>query len=159
MLVQITLAGACAALGLGLAARLRARCARLRAWQRALSAMYAACAYLRADGSQILRAGAAEVAVLQPVARAVELQGASAERLFEAQVLEPLLRPEERRVLLSAMHALAEDDRRAIADSMAFAQERFRQFCADSEEKRDTDARLYVTLGVLSGLCVFLILW
>ena len=158
MPVPLTLAAACALTGLMAALRLRRRSSCLRAWQRALTAMYASCAYARSDCGHILRAGAYEVPALRPIARAVETEGADAERLFEAGVSERLLRAGERAVLLSVMRALANGNREEIAAAIAYALERFRVFCADSDGKRDTDARLYMMLGLLSGVCVFLIL-
>ena len=80
----VTLAALCAFLGLSAAYRLRARMLYLRAWQRALTSMRAACAYARSSAGQILRAGAAEVGSLAPLARRVETEGADAEALFSA---------------------------------------------------------------------------
>lgn len=148
----------CAALGAYAAGHLRARCGYLRAWQRALMAMYAACAYARSSCAQILRAGAAEVGVLLPIARRVELEGADAEALFAAQGRDRRLKGEEYRVLLAALRAVSRGTREEISHSLGFALERFGTFCADCDGKRQTDERLYLTLGLLSGLCVFLIL-
>lgn len=158
MLVPLTLGAACALIGLMAALRLRRRSACLRAWQRALTAMYASCAYARSDCGQILRAGAYEAPALLPIARAVETAGADAGRLFEADAPDRLLRAEERAVLLSVMRALANGNREEITAAIAYALERFRMFCVDCDGKRDADARLYMTLGLLSGVCVFLIL-
>ena len=149
---------ACALLGLWAAHGLRARSSSLRAWQRALTAMYASCAYARANCAQILRAGAYEVPALSGMARAVELNGADAGELFESMG-HGRLKPEEHTVLLSVMRAMASGGREEIAAAIAYALERFRQFCAESDGRRDADARMYLTLGLLSGVCVFLILW
>lgn len=159
MFGPLTLALACAALGAAAARRLRARSACLRAWQRALTAMYASCAYARSGCAQILRAGGYEVPDLRDAARAVELEGADAARLFESRGRGRLLRPEEWTVLLSALRALSGGGREEISAAIAYALDRFGQFCRDSDRRRDADARMYVTLGVLSGVCVFLILW
>ena len=153
------LGAACGLLGLYAAHRLRARSACLRAWQRALGAMYAACAYARADCAQILRAGAYDMPALLPIARAVEVSGADAGQLFAGQTRKTMLRAEERTVLLSVLRALSSGTREEIGAAITYALERFRQFCADSDRRRDADARMYLALGVLSGACVFLILW
>lgn len=158
MYVPLMAGLACAMIGLWAAHGLRARSACLRAWQRALTAMYSSCAYARADCAQILRAGAYDMPVLSTIARQVELNGADAGKLFEA-LPGGRLRPEEHTVLLAVMRAMASGGREEIAAAIAYALERFRQFCAESDGRRDADARLYMTLGVLSGVCAFLILW
>ncbi|MBQ9197316.1 MAG: hypothetical protein IJ157_08730 [Clostridia bacterium] len=158
MFGALTAALACALLGIWAAHSLRARSRMLRAWQRALAGMYASCAYARADSAQILRAGAYEIPALGDLARAVELNGADAGMLFESQKT-GRLRPEEYTVLLSVMRAAASGGREEIAAAIAYAQERFRSFCEACDGKRDADARMYVTLGLLSGVCAFLILW
>jgi len=148
--------GVCFCLGLSACWRLRSRAALLRGWQRGLSGMYAACAYSRSTCAQILHAGG--LPCLRQLARAVELNGADAGRLFAEMPRDPLLRHEEETVLREAMNAVSSGSREEIAAALSYALERFRAFCADSEKKRDSDARMYMTLGLLSGLCVFLIL-
>ncbi len=158
MSVPLMLGLACALIGALAARRLQRRSAYLRAWQRALIAMHAASAYARANCAQILRAGASEARELIPVARAVELEGADAEKRYLDTSARQPLKAEERTVLLSVMRALSSGGREEIGAALAYAIERFRQFCADCDRRRDADARMYMTLGVLSGLCVFLIL-
>ena len=116
--MPLMLGAACGLLGLYAAYRLRARSACLRAWQRALGAMYAACAYARADCVQILRAGAYDMPALLPIARAVELSGADAGQLFAGQTRKTMLRAEERTVLLSVMRALSSGTREEIGSAM-----------------------------------------
>ena len=148
----------CALLGLMAAYRLRARTQYLRAWQRALLTMGSACAYARASAGQILRAGAAEVPSLAPIARRVETEGADAESLFAAQSRDRRLKGEEYQVLQGVLHALAHGSREEIGQAVAYAQRRFDDFCARCDQKRREDEKLYLTLGILSGVCVFLIL-
>lgn len=158
MLGAIVMGGACACAGAAAAWILRARTMELRAWQQALLAMRAACLYSRSTCAQVLRAGAAEASCLLPIARAVELNGADAARLFSAQKRSRLLRPEEHAVLLSALRCISAGTREEMAEALSYAAERYAAFCAESEKKRDSDARLYVTLGTLTGACVYLIL-
>ena len=157
MLGAVIGAAVCVTAGVGAARRLVARAGRLRAWQRALTAMGAACAYARADCAQILRAGSGDMPCLLVLARGVETRGEDPERAFRAQGRDSLLRPEEETVLSAVFRAAARGGREEISAAVAYAQERFAAFCAEADRKRQADARMYVTLGVLSGLCVFLI--
>ena len=158
MLVPAVMAAVCLCAGAAGAERLRARAALLRSWQRALFAMHAACAYARATCAQVLRAGASEVCQLGEIARAVELNGADAGRLFAAGGKDRLLRDEEHAVLASALNAVATGGREEMSAALGYALERFQGFCSESEKKRNADAGLYLTLGALTGLCVFLVL-
>lgn len=159
MLGPLMLGTVCAALGAAAAVRLRARCAYLRAWQRALTAMYASCAFARSTCAQILRAGAYDMPALRDIAGAVETEGADAAAMLESKGRGRLLRAEEWTVLLSVLRALSAGGRGEIGAAIAYGLERFGDFCRDSDRRRDADERLYVTLGLLSGVCVFLILW
>lgn len=151
-------AALCALLGVTAAYRLRTRTQYLRSWQRALLAMRAACAYARASAGQILRAGAAEVPSLSPIARQVETEGADAEALFAAMPRDRRLKNEEYQVLQSVLQALAHGSREEIGQAVEYALMRFGDFCARCDQKRREDEKLYLTLGILSGVCVFLIL-
>ncbi|MBQ7455457.1 MAG: stage III sporulation protein AB [Clostridia bacterium] len=159
MFIPFLMGGLCACLGISAAWRLRARTACLRAWQRSFAAMHAACAYRRATCAQVLRAGAADRPLLSAAARAVEISGADAGRLFRQEEQERLLRPEEKTVIVNALRAVSSGSREEMGEALAYAAERFSHFCEQSEKKRDANARMYLTLGVLSGVCVFLILW
>ena len=154
----VILSALCALLGISAAWRLHSRMLTLRAWQRALLSMRAACAYARSSAGQILRAGAAEVSSLAPVARRVETEGADAEALFAALPRDQRLKSEEYQVITSCLRALAHGSRQEIAQALDYALERFGDFCVQCELKRREDEKLYVTLGILSGVCVFLIL-
>lgn len=158
MSAAVALAALCVCAGAAAACRLRSRASCLRAWQRALFAMRAACAYSRSSCAQILRAGAAEAPELRPIARQVELTGVDAEALFAAQRRDRRLKNEEYRLLLSVLRAVSRGSREEIGETIAFALERFGTFCADCDRKRQADERMYVMLGVLSGVCVFLLL-
>ena len=87
--------------------------------QQALLAMRAACLYSRSTCAQVLRAGAAEASCLLPIARAVELNGADAARLFSAQKRSRLLRPEEHAVLLSALRCISAGTREEMAEALS----------------------------------------
>ena len=153
----VILAALCALLGMTAAWRLRSRNLYLRAWQRALLSMRAACAYARSSTGQILRAGGAEADFLAPIARRVETEGADAEALFSALPRDRRLKNEEYQVIGSCLTALSHGGREEIAQALDFALERFGDFCARSDRKRQEDEKLYLTLGILSGVCVFLI--
>ncbi len=154
----LILAALCAMLGISAAYRLRSRMLTLRAWQRALLSMRAACAYARSSAGQILRAGAAEAGCLLPIARRVETEGADAEALFAALPRDHRLKNEEHQVLLNVLRAVAHGSRPEIAQALDYALERFGDFCARCDQKRREDEKLYLTLGILAGVCVFLIL-
>ena len=154
----LILAALCAMLGISAAYRLRSRMLTLRAWQRALLSMRAACAYARSSAGQILRAGAAEAGCLLPIARRVETEGVDAESLFAAQPRDRRLKGEEYQVVQGVLHALAHGSREEIGQAVAYAQRRFDDFCARCDQKRGEDEELYLTLGILAGVCVFLIL-
>ncbi len=158
MLAAVVMGAGCVCAGLWAGLRLRRRAAHLRAWQQALTNMHAACAYARSNSAQVLRAGAAEIGELLPIARAVELDGADAAVLFERMEKSVFLHQEEQQVLLSVMRALAGGGREEQASALRFALDRFAVFCEKSETKRDADAQMYITLGLLGGMCVFLIL-
>ena len=158
MPAAVILGAVCLCLGASASARLRLRAACLRAWQRSLLAMHAACAYQRATCAQVLRAGASARPELLPIARAVETTGADAAVLFARRGKDRLLRPEEEGVLREVMSAVAGGDRSEIGAALDYALERFGEFCRAGEKKRDADAAMYVTLGLLLGVCVFLIL-
>lgn len=153
----VMLAALCVLLGLSAAYRLRSRNLYLRAWQRALLSMRAACAYARSSPGQILRAGAAEVGELLPLARRVETEGADAEAVFSARPQDRRLKSEEYQVILGSLRALAHGGREEIAQALEYALERFGDFCARCDQKRREDEKLYLTLGILSGVCIFLI--
>lgn len=156
--MPVVMAVLCACWGLAAGLRLRARAATLRAWQRSLFSMHAACAYARSTCAQVLRAGVADTPLLAGIAHQVELSGADAAALFEQVDTSRLLRAEEREVLRQCMQAIAGGSREEMAASLQYAAQRFEGFCQASERKRDADTRVYVTLGVLCGVCVFLIL-
>ena len=158
MLGPLMMAALCACLGVAAGVRLQARAASLRAWQRSLFAMHAACAYARSTCAQVVRAGAAEVPQLWSIARQVELNGADAGKLFKQADMGRLLRHEERDVLCQTFAVIAGGSRAEMAAALQYAMQRFEGFCQKSEQKRDADARMYAALGVLSGICVFLIL-
>lgn len=158
MLTAVVMGVGCVCAGCWAGLCLRQRAAHLRAWQRALANMLAACAYARSNSAQVLRAGAAEIETLLPIARAVELEGADAAVLFERMEKSGFLRQEEQQALLAVMRALAGGGREEQAAALRFAMERFASFCERSEKKRDADAQMYMTLGLLGGLCMFLIL-
>lgn len=158
MLAAIMAGGALAAGGLWMGFQLRRRSALLRAWQQALLSMHAACAYARSGSAQVLRAGSGGVRELYALSRAVELSGADAGREFMRMQLDRGLRDEEGQTLMTVMRALSDGGREEQQEALRFALERFSVFCDKSDVKRDHDAGMYMTLGLLGGLCAFLIL-
>ena len=135
MLRALTAGGICLMAGIERAQQLRKRARVLRAWHCALENLSASCACLRLPPEENWRS-----AVMQ----------AGAET--DASVLGE----EECALIAMCQKALYDGMPEQQERQLRYASSRFAQLALAAQEKQDRDAGLYMSIGLLGGLCVFL---
>ena len=156
MLAGMIVGAACVCAGAAASYRLYRRAVLLRDWQQAMIAMRAAAVYAHAGCADTLRAG--QMAVLKKLAEQVEREGADAAAAYEALGGDALIRGDERAVIACVLRTLSGGGRDEQEAMLSYAEARFSAFCERAEALRDRDARMFVSLGVLCGICALIML-
>ena len=127
---------ACFAMGLGAAQQLERRTKALRGWHSVLESMGAQCTCLRLSPKEMLRNALGD---------------------SKAAPDKYLLTREERQLIEACMQTLYEGTQEQQERQFKYALLRFEQLLFKAEEKQERDAKLFGTLGLLGGLCIFLL--
>jgi len=140
----------CVALGFFAGIRLMRQTNTLGAWQRAFETMRIQCMCVRNTPEQVLRAGSVYVPLLADIA----LQGALDEKSLRQEAV-----PQAAVGLLSAgIRAIMDGGQQEQEMQLAYVLASLGEMRQKMQAKCDRDARLYITLGIWSGLCFMLIL-
>lgn len=153
-------AGACVALGMGAANRLKQRETVLQAWDQALQRMDAAVNHSAAPLDEALRRGAAEEipALLELRRRLKETPAASTEELLADLPWEESLSSIERDTLMDCLARLFSTSLQEQAQALAYARSQWTEYRKASRDAREKNSRLYTSLGWLGGAAVFILL-
>ena len=135
MLRALTAGCICLVAGIERARQLCERAKTLRAWQCALENLGASCAYLRLPPEENWRSAIAQAGVD-----------------MDASVLTK----EERMLLVQCQKAVYDGTPQQQERQLRDAAARFAQLLKSAQEKQEKDAGLYASIGLLGGLCVFL---
>ena len=149
MLRALTGCAGCIMLGAFAGVRLIRRKNVLSAWQRAFETMRVHCVCGRNTPQEILMAGAAHVQALCEIARlgAIGDQWAAWGQVPAEAVA----------LLLEGIRAVLDGGQQEQEMRLSYVMARLDEMRLRTQEKCDRDARLYMMLGVWSGLCALLI--
>lgn len=121
----------CLAAGVHASQRLNGRVCALRSWQRALEKISTQCACLRLSPKDML----------QELPKSHQTELTREEKDWIAECLQTVL------------NGTQEEQERQLR----YAIKRLEQALQTAEEKQKQDAKLFVSLGLLGGLCIFLL--
>lgn len=139
----------CVSLGVFAGMRLIRRTNELDAWLQAFELMRLQCACQRNTPAEILRSGARYVSAL---ADAAQPDGQAAVLAAVRQAPEDI-----KELLQEGVRAVLDGGQREQEMRLAFVTARLEEVRVRTQAKCDRDARLYVMLGIWSGLCALLI--
>lgn len=129
--------------GVTAAQQVSQRARTLRQWRTALENMRCYCICSRLQPEEIWRLSAGEAGLPPETEKA------------ESEIL--LLTKEEKTLLSACLKTLFDGTQEQQTRQFEYACAFFEKRLAQAEEKHRQDAKLYATLGVFGGLCIFLV--
>ena len=159
-IIALLAAAACVALGALAANRLSLREKMLDAWDGALLRMEGAAARGGSPLPQILRQGAGgRVPLLREAADRLEKEPAlSPAALLPLLRWDGLMTPAEKGALEECLLSLFSPNPEAQIRALSYAREQWALFRRVGREAREKNARLYASLGWLSGAALFILM-
>lgn len=127
---------ACCIWGIYASQRLMRRTGDLRLWLDALESMQTQCSCLRLTPKEVLQNALGKQA---------------------AEPAQYLLTREEQAVINACLQSVMNDTKEQQERQLQYAIRRFETARVQAEKRQMQDAKLFVSLGVLGGLCVFLL--
>lgn len=121
-------------------------------WLYALEAMRVHSTCARETPKQVFLAGAGHAAVLEKIAKTENLQ--EIEQLLKTENLPP----DAQTIVFAALKAVWDGALEEQEEKLRFAVSQVSLLWRTAQEKCSSSVRLYMTLGILSGLCTGLVL-